>query len=93
MNFSAFKVNDVLVWIDGILSSKDERGLGFLCSEGDFPSLAPGGYAEYALQRLIDADDSVVVLTPLTGECENTVVCIRCCFRDQLEEVIEVHVP
>ena len=76
--------------IDGILSSRDERGLGFLCSEGDLPSLGPGCYA---LQGLVDADDSVVVLIPLTRECENTVVCIGCCFRDQLEEVIKLHVP
>ena len=33
MNFLAVKVNDVFVLVDDILSSRDERGLGFLCSE------------------------------------------------------------
>ena len=71
------------------MSSRDERGLGFLCSEGDLLSLASGGYA---LQRLVDADDSVVVVTPLTGECESTIFFIRCC-RDKLEEIIKIYVP
>ena len=90
MNFPVFKDNGGLVSVDSILSSRDERGLGFLCGEGNLPSLAPGGYA---LQLLVDADDSVVVLTPLTGEFEIIVVCIRCSFRNQLEKVIKVEVP
>ena len=58
--------------------------------EDNLPSLVPGGFA---LQCLVDADDSTVWLIPLTGECESTVVCICCSFRHQLEEVIEVNVP
>ena len=66
-----------------------EMSVAWDFTESNLPSLAPGGYA---LQRLVDADDSVVVLSPLTGKCESTVVCIRCCFRNHLEEVIKVHV-
>ena len=76
-----------MVPVDNILSSRDECGLGFFYGEGNLPSLVPGGYA---LQHLVDADDSVVALTPLAGEYECTIVCIRCSFRDQLEDVIEV---
>ena len=74
-----------MVPFDSILSLRDERGLGFLWGEGNLPSLAPGGYA---LQYLVDTDDSAVVLTPLTGECESTIVCIYYNFRDRLKEVI-----
>ena len=52
---------------------------------GILPSFAPEGYA---LQRLVDADDISVALTPLIGECESIVACIRCSFTDQLEKVI-----
>ena len=90
MNFPTFKENDVLVLVDGILSSRDECDLNFLCSERNLPSLAPGGYS---LQRLVDANDNIVVLTPLPGECESAVVCTCCCFRNQLKEVIKIYIP